>query len=52
MQVQPQITLKWNQSEDWVVFFCLFIFFFLRLPDIKTAWINPCGYVSLKPAQI
>ena len=26
--------------------------FFCRLPDIKVAWTNPHGYVSLKPVQI
>ena len=38
---------------DWVVFFVsLFLLIFCRLPDIKIACINPCGYKSLKPVQI
>ena len=52
MQVQRQLlsneilcrlSLK-AQSEDGVSFFC-------RLPNIKIAWVNRCGYISFKSVQ-
>ena len=51
MQVQRQYTLKRNIMK--IEFFnSIKSFFFLRLPDIKIAWINPCDYTSLKTVQI